>query len=123
MKTEIPTTPSSHYCVWFVSGTTPGQLRHRKQLLQLNQDMLVVRAPNNHAALEEAARLLRLRCGFPSFITRVFDRTDLLHMLDVLDRVDAGTLPAATDSDEDHLVWFENYLVPTDSSAEQRNLS
>jgi len=112
MKPNHPITPTSHFCVWFVSGTTPGQLRDRKRLLQIQQDMLVVEARNDHDALEKAAELLRLRCEFPAFVTLVMDRAQLLRSLAVLDLVDAGKLAPATCSDESHMEWAERFLYP-----------
>jgi len=74
--------------------------------------MLVLEANNPQDALVKATELLRDKCEFDSFITRVFDRGELVRMLGVLDRVDAGHLLPATDLDLDHYVWAERYLTP-----------
>lgn len=115
-NTQNPAPPETqHYCVWFASGADPEQLLHIPDTIQLQQDLLVIEACNEHDALEKAAELLRDKCDFDSFITRVFDRAELLRMLEVLDRVDAGKLPPATDLDLDHYVWVERYLTPPGS--------
>ena len=117
MSNTQETNPSEirPFCVWFASGADPDQLHNTADCIQLQQDMLVVEATNDHDALVKAAGLLRDKCEFDSFITRVFDRTELLRMLEVLDRVDAGKLPPATDLDLDHHVWVERYLSPPGS--------
>jgi hypothetical protein len=110
MKPNHPIAPTSHFCVWFVSGTTPGQLRYRKRLLQISQDVLVVAAQNEHDALEKAAELLRLRCEYPAFVTLVLNRAELLRSLAIVDLVDAGKLAPATCSDDSHLEWAERFV-------------
>ena len=115
MKTDKSIVLPSHFIVWFASGAEPDQLHHIPDCIQLQQDMLVLEANNDHDALEKATELLRDKCEFDSFITRVFDRAELLRMLQVLDRVDAGKLPPATDLDLDHYVWVERYLTPPGS--------
>lgn len=111
MNNSQPIPPTSqHYLVWFASGADPEQLLHLPDTIQLQQDVLVVTGSSDHDALEKAASLLRHRCEFPAFITKVMDRSELLRSLAVLELVDAGKLEPASLSDESHLDWAERFL-------------
>lgn len=110
-----PPSPLRPHVVWFASGADPDQLLNTVDCIQLYQDMVVVLAANDQDALVRASDLMRKKCPFEAFVTRVFDRCELLRMLEVLDRVDAGKLPPATDMDLDSDVWVERYLTPPGS--------
>lgn len=110
MKPETSVSASSLYSVWFVSCCEPDQLLNLSATVQIQQDVLVVEAANDHDALVKAEKLLRLRCGFRTIVTKVMDRAELLRAVAVLDLVAAGKLEAASPADASHLDWAERFV-------------